>query len=309
MTSSTPSSFAAAPAPGGKAEISFVTTQSDARAAVYVIDSKERTVATLHPSGELQAGPHEFAWDGRTDAGTKAPPGTYGVRVVLGAADRDIVPPGSVTIEPGGTETAVTGYPGPGERADGLPAALDRDRQRAARSPRVGSRRRWGSGLASACSPGRSCWRRSSSSPTTGRTTGSCDLRDSPAVIAAGAVAALVVLAVLLWLIRARPRWLPIALIAALPFRIPLDLGGSTANLLVPLYGLLAAGLIAALLEPERILPDADRTAPGDLRRWLAPVLAVILVLYGLQTGLHRRSVHRGQERRLLLRPVRGPVS
>ncbi len=111
------------------------------------------------------------------------------------------------------------------------------------------------------------------------------NLRDSPAELAAGAVAAAVVLAALVWLIRARPRWLPVAFVAVLPFRIPLDLGGSTANLLVPLYGLLAAGLIAALLEPERILPDADRTAPGDLRRWLAPVLAVILVLYGLQTA------------------------
>ena len=112
------------------------------------------------------------------------------------------------------------------------------------------------------------------------------DLRDSPALIGAGVVAAVVGLAVLVALVRWRPSWLPLALIAVLPFRIPIELAGSTANLLVPLYGLLGAGLIAALLQPERIVPTlrAER-APTDLRRWLPPVLAAGLILYGLQSG------------------------
>ncbi len=116
------------------------------------------------------------------------------------------------------------------------------------------------------------------------------DLRDSPAMLGAAGIAGLTALAVLVLLVRRLPGWLPIALIALLPFRVPIDLGGETANLLLPLYGLLAAGLIAALLDPGRILP-ALAGGPGlgerlaDLRRWIAPVLAASLVLYGLQSG------------------------
>lgn len=104
--------FAAATTPGGKAEVSFVTTESDQHGAVYVIDADERTVAMLQAPGDLAAGRHEFSWDGRTDSGAKAPPGTYSLRVVLGDAGRDIIPPGSVTIAADGSETAVSGYPG-----------------------------------------------------------------------------------------------------------------------------------------------------------------------------------------------------
>jgi putative inorganic carbon (hco3(-)) transporter len=112
------------------------------------------------------------------------------------------------------------------------------------------------------------------------------DLRDSPALIVAVGIAAILGLVLLVALVRWRPNWLPLALIAVLPFRIPIELAGSTANLLVPLYGLLAAGLIAALLQPERIVPALDdQRSPADLRRWIAPVLAAGLVLYGLQSG------------------------
>ena len=112
------------------------------------------------------------------------------------------------------------------------------------------------------------------------------DLRESPALIGAGALVALAGLGVLVVIVRRRPAWLPLALVAVLPFRIPLELGGSTANLLVPLYGLLAAGLVAALLQPDRILPAlADARRPADPRRWLPLILAAGLVLYGLQSG------------------------
>lgn len=106
--------FAAATEPGGKAKVTFATTQADGRGAVYVIDSAEQTVATLQAPGELPSGAHEFSWDGRTDSGAKAPPGSYSLRVVLGDAGRSIVPPGSVTIEPDGGETSVSGDPGEG---------------------------------------------------------------------------------------------------------------------------------------------------------------------------------------------------
>lgn len=112
------------------------------------------------------------------------------------------------------------------------------------------------------------------------------DLRDSPALIAGAGLLAAAAVAIIVALVRRRPDWLPLALIAVLPLRIPIELAGSTANLLVPLYGLLAAGLIAGLLQPDRVVPGLgeDRSLT-DPRRWLAPVLAAGLVLYGLQSG------------------------
>jgi len=103
-------------------------------------------------------------------------------------------------------------------------------------------------------------------------------LRDHPGVAIAGVAAAVVVLAVLALLIHRRPEVLPLAAALALPFRIPIALGGSTANLLVPLYVVVAAGALAAavgwLLRP----PDSQRR-PHALE-WL---LAATIVLYAIQ--------------------------
>jgi len=41
------------------------------------------------------------------------------------------------------------------------------------------------------------------------------------------------------------PLLLPLAIVAALPFRIPLESGGDTANLLVPLYAVIAGGVLS----------------------------------------------------------------
>ena len=43
------------------------------------------------------------------------------------------------------------------------------------------------------------------------------------------------------------PLLLPLAIVAALPFRVPLHAGGDTANLLVPLYLVIAAGVLSTL--------------------------------------------------------------
>src|SRR5262249_5894201 len=55
--------------------------------------------------------------------------------------------------------------------------------------------------------------------------------------------------------------------LAALPFRIPVQAGGSTANLLVPLYVVIGAGALAWLLpRPSPPLPGgpgAEAGAPG----------------------------------------------
>jgi hypothetical protein len=131
------------------------------------------------------------------------------------------------------------------------------------------------------------------------------DLRDDPArlvLLGTGAVAASVTLAY------AFSRWslvLPLAIVAALPFRVPLHAGGDTANLLVPLYLVTAGGVLALAIEDLRSRP-AGPVAAGDpppppvaeassgavppatppaggASAWLPRVLAAVVVLYGLQ--------------------------
>jgi O-antigen ligase len=134
------------------------------------------------------------------------------------------------------------------------------------------------------------------------------DLRDHPSrLIALGALA----LAVSTALAAAFARWpivLPLAAAAALPFRVPLHAGGDTANLLVPLYLVIAGGVLAAAWREWRptqpLLPgggavggaaseDASATAggggspaatgPAGPAAWIPRLLAAVVVLYALQ--------------------------
>jgi O-antigen ligase len=107
-------------------------------------------------------------------------------------------------------------------------------------------------------------------------------LRDHPSLAMAGAVGAVVVLAVLAVLFDRRPAWLPVAAAATLPFRVPIASGGSTANLLVPLYLVVAAGA-AAYAVPRlagRERPEGGR--PAGALEW---ALAATLALYGIQSS------------------------
>jgi O-antigen ligase len=107
------------------------------------------------------------------------------------------------------------------------------------------------------------------------------ELRGSPARLALVAAAAAVALAALVWTLRRWPVALPLAALATLPVRIPVDLGGGTSNLLVPLYAVIAAGVIAALLDARR-RPEAAAAPPP---RALALTLAGAVALYGLQSA------------------------
>ena len=69
--------------------------------------------------------------------------------------------------------------------------------------------------------------------------------------------------------------------LAALPFRVPVQAGGSTANLLVPLYVVIGAGALAWLV-PR--LAGAPRAAtPAERAGALEWVLLGGIVLYALQ--------------------------
>jgi uncharacterized membrane protein YwzB len=103
------------------------------------------------------------------------------------------------------------------------------------------------------------------------------DLRHHQARIVELLVLAAAVVAALTYLFRRRPILLPLAIVFAIPFRVPLHAGGDTANLLVPLYLVIAAAVVATLLRDWNEPPTVH--AP----RAVAYVLAAAVVLYALQ--------------------------
>lgn len=101
------------------------------------------------------------------------------------------------------------------------------------------------------------------------------ELRHHEAKAGMAIVVGAVVVIALAWVFRKWPVLMPLAIIGTLPFRIPLQAGGETANLLVPLYVVIAAGVLAAMFLP----PPAEKRRP----RWVAKTLAAFVVLYALQ--------------------------
>jgi len=88
-------------------------------------------------------------------------------------------------------------------------------------------------------------------------------LTDRPTLAAAAAVGAVVVVLALAWAIHRWPSLLPVLAVAAVPFRVPIALGGTTANLLVPLYGVVAAGVLAyAIPRLGESEAEAHRVSP-----------------------------------------------
>jgi len=101
------------------------------------------------------------------------------------------------------------------------------------------------------------------------------------AAAAAAAVAALVALGVLTEVIRRRPEAFALLAFAALPFRVPVAIGSENANLLLPLYAVIAAGALAFALRPK---DDAAAGTSRALRR-VEIALAIVLVLYAAQSA------------------------
>jgi O-antigen ligase len=132
------------------------------------------------------------------------------------------------------------------------------------------------------------------------------DLRDHPSRLIALGVIAFAASAVLAGVFARRPILLPLSIVAALPFRVPLHAGGDTANLLVPLYLVIAGGVLAVAVRDLRSRP-AGPVAAGDppppavaeassgavppatppagwAVSWLPRALAAVVILYALQT-------------------------
>jgi O-antigen ligase len=114
-------------------------------------------------------------------------------------------------------------------------------------------------------------------------------LRDRPLLALAAAGGGLVVLALGAVAIHRRPELVALAAAAALPFRVPIESGGDTANLLIPLYLVIASGVLAYAVPRLRAAPglDDDDDDDGRARRpgpleWL---LAASVVLYAVQAA------------------------
>ncbi|MEZ5074861.1 MAG: hypothetical protein R2691_08530 [Solirubrobacterales bacterium] len=113
------------------------------------------------------------------------------------------------------------------------------------------------------------------------------DLRDHPPLLVAALLAAAAGAAILAWLFRRRPGWLAPALVATMPFRVPVDLGGGDANLLLPLYAVIAGGLAAAVWGAWRD-PAPERAPHPERGPWIdaiGSVLAVVVALYAIQAA------------------------
>jgi len=135
------------------------------------------------------------------------------------------------------------------------------------------------------------------------------DLRESPDRLVALAALALAASVALAYVFRRWPLLMPLAIVAALPFRIPLHAGGDTANLLVPLYLVIAGGVLATVTRNWSVAPTplpaggvAGGTAPEDalatgrgggspaatgpagIAAWPPRLLAAFVALYAVQT-------------------------
>ena len=106
------------------------------------------------------------------------------------------------------------------------------------------------------------------------------DLRDSTSRMVALGVVATGAAVALAFTFRRWPVLLPLAIVAALPFRVPLHAGGDTANLLVPLYLVIAGGVLAAAVRDWRA---TAATEPAGPTAWLPRVLAAVVMLYAIQ--------------------------
>jgi O-antigen ligase len=109
------------------------------------------------------------------------------------------------------------------------------------------------------------------------------EVRARAALAGAGILAGLIAVGALAVLFRRRPGTFALFAVAALPFRVPVVVGSSTANLLLPLYVVIAAGCVAYGL---RWLRDPIAPTPPEHDRWLRRLelaLAATLVLYALQ--------------------------
>jgi len=106
-------------------------------------------------------------------------------------------------------------------------------------------------------------------------------VRTRPALALAATGMGLAALAALAVLLARRPGLFALLALAALPFRVPVESGGTTANLLVPLYVVIGAGALAWLVPRLR----TASSVPGRPNAALERLLVGVVVLYAIQSA------------------------
>ena len=91
-------------------------------------------------------------------------------------------------------------------------------------------------------------------------------LRHHPAQAGVAVVVGVIVVLALAVSIHREPRAFPLLAIFALPFRLPIATGGSTSNLLIPLYLMVGAGALAYLMPRLVRFPPLPPPPPSLLR-------------------------------------------
>ena len=113
------------------------------------------------------------------------------------------------------------------------------------------------------------------------------ELRNSPvllggALVIGGAAVAAIAALIVRW-----PVLLPILIIVALPFRTPIQVGGEEANLLMPLYLVMAGGVVASgwrqwLTPEDQASAGPEAVSPAGIAAWLKPLLAATVLLFAI---------------------------
>ena len=134
-------------------------------------------------------------------------------------------------------------------------------------------------------------------------------LRHHPVEAGAAVVLGVIVVLVLAALIHRKPRAFPLLAIFALPFRLPIATGGSTSNLLIPLYLVVGAAALASLLETARCRERPREARPnrngGPVISPRGRLLLAAVVLYALQATYSTDFSKALENMVLLLRAVR----
>ena len=93
-----------APSPGGngeQGEITYFVRYDEPHATVQIVGRNKMLVRTIGDDIPLRDGEEmTFSWDGLDDDGEPVLPGRYRLRVILPSADRDMVFPRRITLEP-----------------------------------------------------------------------------------------------------------------------------------------------------------------------------------------------------------------
>lgn len=119
--------------------------------------------------------------------------------------------------------------------------------------------------------------------------------REDTGMVAASALGAIAILAAVAAIVRRWPAAFPILALGLLPLRLPVEIGGEDANLLLPLYAVIGGGALASAWGAWRRRAEARpgprrcvSWPPRDASDWLRWLLAATLVLYAAQSAYTR---------------------